>query len=147
MNKNAVKNTMLSLEEDQLAHAQEHYREYLESARLDRTEPIESDEQAQAETAGDAARAFDQPVHSHSDKIAKLRTIDFGPKTEVEEGAIVKVDGRHFVVAVATTRFECEGNCLMGISAQAPIYKAMEGKCAGDSGTVNGRSFKIEAVL
>lgn len=147
MNKNAVKNTMLNLEEAQLAHAREHYREYLESARLDRTEPVDRDEQAQAETAGDAAKAFDQPVHTHADKIAKLKMIDFGPKTEVEEGAIVKVDGRHFVIAVATARFECEGNCLMGISTQAPIFKAMEGKGAGETCSVNGRSFNIEEVL
>ena len=138
---------MLGLEEAALEHAREKYLDFVASARLDRSEPIENDEQAQAEIASDLSEAFDQPVHAHADKIAKLNTIDFGPKSEVEEGAIVKVSGRYFVIAVSTAKFSCEGNELMGISAQAPIYEAMEGKRAGDTCTFNGREMKVEDVL
>jgi hypothetical protein len=65
----------------------------------------------------------------------------------VEEGAIVKVAGRQFVVAVATDRFSCDGHELMGISAQAPLYAAIEGKQAGETCRFNGRDIEIEAVI
>lgn len=146
MDKQSVKITMLSLEEDALKAARETYLAYVADARLDRSEPIESDEQAQAEIASDLSEAFDQPIHTHEEKIQKLKTIDFGPKSEVSEGAIVNINGCYFVIAVSTARFNCEGTELMGISTAAPIYAAMEGKRPGETCTFNGRSLVLEEV-
>ena len=147
MDKERVKQTMLELEQQQFDTSRDAYLGYVSSARLDRTEPIENDELAQAAFARDLSEAFDEPLHAHADKIAKLRQIDFGPKSAVEEGAIVKVAGRQFVVAVATDRFSCDGQELMGISAQAPVYAAIEGKRAGETCSFNGRDIEIEAVI
>lgn len=147
MDKERVKQTMLKLEQQRFDTSRDAYLGYVSSARLDRTEPIENDELAQAAFARDLSEAFDEPVHAHADKIAKLKQIDFGPKSAVEEGAIVKVAGRQFVVAVATDSFTCDGNELMGISAQAPLYAAIEGKRAGETCSFNGRAIEIEAVI
>jgi transcription elongation GreA/GreB family factor len=147
MDKERVKQAMLVLEQQQFEASREAYLDYVSSARLDRSEPIEIDELAQAAFARDLSEAFDEPVHAHAEKIEKLRRIDFGPKRSVEEGAIVTVAGRQFVVAVATDRFTCDGNELMGISTAAPLYTAMEGKQAGDTCTFNGREMRIEAVV
>jgi hypothetical protein len=147
MDKERVKQTMLELEQKQFDASREAYLDYVRSARLDRSEPIENDELAQAAFARDLSEAFDEPVHAHAEKIATLQRIDFGPKRSVEEGAIVKVAGRQFVVAVATDRFICDGIELMGISAAAPLYAAIEGKQAGDTCTFNGREIRIEAVI
>ena len=147
MDKKRVKQAMLELEQQQFEASKEAYLDYVSSARLDRTEPIEDDELAQAFFASDLSEAFDEPVHDHADKIAKLKRIDFGPKSFVEEGAIVKVAGRHFVVSVATGRFSCDGNELMGISTASPLYAAIEGKQAGDKCTLNGREIRIDAVI
>ena len=146
MNKNAIKKTMLALSRLELESAQRHYQEYLSQARLDRSESIEDGQQSQAEFASDLAEAFDMQEHDFEEKIRLLETIDFGPKTEVEPGAVVKVAGRHFVVGVSTARFACEGQDLMGISTQAPIYQAMEGKRAGDKCTFRGKELHVEAI-
>lgn len=146
MNKDAVKRTMLALSRAELESAQRHYQEYLSGARLDRSEPIEAGEQSMAEFASDLAEAFDMQEHSFEEKIRQLESIDFGPKKEVAPGAIVKVAGRHFVVAVSTARFECEGQSLMGISTEAPIYQTMKGKRVGDECSFRGRLLNIEAI-
>lgn len=146
MDKQRVKQTMLRLEQQHFNASREEYLRFVASARLDRTEPIENDEQAQAEFASDLSEAFDQPVHAHADKIAKLQRIDFGPKDKVEEGAIVKIMDRHFVIAVPTDRFLCDGIELMGISAQAPLFQAIEDKVPGDAATFNGRRFVVDLV-
>jgi hypothetical protein len=101
---------------------------------------------AQAELASDLSEAFDDTMHSHSDKIEKLAAMDFGPKNKVEEGAVVKLGGRFFVIAVSTGKFVCDGNEIMGISTQAPIYAELEGKRAGDAISFNGRELVIEEV-
>jgi len=147
MNKQIVKQTMLALEVRDLESAREKYLEYVGSARLDRSEPIEDHEQAQAQFASDLSEAFDDTAHSHSDKIEKLSAMDFGPKSKVEKGEVVKLGGRFFVIAVSTGKFECDGNEIMGISTHAPIYAELEGKCAGDAIWFNGRKLVIEEVV
>ena len=87
-NKDHIRETMLSLETAALKSAREKYLDYVSTARLDRSEPIENDEQAQAEVASDFAEALDDTLDDYVDKLDKLRTIDFGPKSEVSEGAV-----------------------------------------------------------
>lgn len=146
MDKAHLKETMLKLTEAELAQATKKYAQFLGSARLDRSETIESDEQAQAEAAADLAEAFDDQVHGYQDKIARLCQIDFGPRAEVSEGAAIELGDRHLVVAVSTGAFECEGKSFVGISTTAPIFAAMEGKRAGESCTLNGRELVIGEI-
>jgi hypothetical protein len=85
-------------------------------------------------------------VHSHSDKIEKLAAMDFEPKSKVNEGAVVELGGRFFVIAVSTGKFVYDGNEIMGISTQAPIYAELEGKRSGDAISFKGRELVIEDV-
>lgn len=146
MNKDELKQTMLVLETEVLNSARENYRSYVANAVLDRSEPIELDEQAQAEVASDFAEALDDTLHDYTHKLELLRNIDFGAKTQVEEGAVVTLSGRNFVVAVSTSKFVCHGIEYMGISTRAPIYDAIEGTQAGDTIEFNGQRLMVEAV-
>lgn len=146
MDKNIIKETMLSLEGAALQSAREKYFDYVADARLDRSEPIESDEQAQAEIASDLSEALDDTLHDHTDKLDKLREVDFGPKSTVTEGALVRLSGRYFVIAVSTSKFTCDGREVMGISTMAPIFEAIEGARAGETVEFNGRKLVIEDV-
>ncbi|HEX7030940.1 MAG TPA: hypothetical protein VF254_10100 [Gammaproteobacteria bacterium] len=146
MDKHIIKETLLSLEGAALQSAREKYFDYVAAARLDRSEPVENDEQAQAELASDLSEALDDNLHDHADKADKLRQIDFGPKSAVTEGALVRLSGRYFVIAVSTSKFTCDGREVMGISTMAPIFKAIEGARAGESVAFNGRKLVIEEV-
>lgn len=146
MNKDHVRTTMLSLTEDALNHAKQGYADFLQSARIDRSESVEVGDAALAEHASDLAEAFDQPIHTNADKLAKLERIDFGPKTEVEEGALVRLNGRYFVIAVPTAKFICEGESFMEISTDAPIFQPMQGLAAGDDFSFGEQQFEIEQL-
>ena len=58
-----------------------------------------------------------------------MREVDFGPKSAVTEGALVRLSGRYFVIA-----------------AMAPIFGAIEGARAGETVEFNGRKLVIEDV-
>jgi hypothetical protein len=146
LDKNNIKETMLSLEAAVFQSAREKYLDYVADARLDRSEPIENDERAQAEVASDFSEALDDTIHDHSDKLDKLRRIDFGPKSTVTEGALVRVSGRCFIIAVSTAKFTCEGQEIMGISTMAPIFEAIEGARAGETVDFKGRRLLIEEI-
>ena len=146
MNKDHVRSTMLSLTEDALKHAKQGYADFLNSAKIDRGGPVEAGDAAMAEQASDLAEAFDQPIHTNIEKLDKLETINFGPKDEVGEGAVVKFNGRHFVIAVPTSKFICEGESFMGISTDAPIYQAMKGLTTGDEFSFGDQKYEIELL-
>ena len=59
---------------------------------------------------------------------------------------MVTPGGRLFIIAVSTGKFVCDGNEVMGISTQAPIYAELKGKRAGDPISFNGRELVIEEV-
>ena len=145
-NKAHIRETMLSLETAALQSARENYLDYVFTAKVDQSEPVENDELAQAEIASDLAEALDDTLHDYADKIDKLRMIDFGPKSTVEEGAVVKLSGRYFAIAVSTSRFICQGREVMGISTMAPIFEAIEGARAGETVQFNGRDLIVEDV-
>jgi hypothetical protein len=65
---------MLSLEGAALQSAGEKHFDYIADAQLDGSEPIESDEQAQAEIASDLSEPLDDTLHDHTDKLHKLRS-------------------------------------------------------------------------
>jgi hypothetical protein len=146
MDKNVMKETMLSLESAALQSAREEYFDYVADARLDRSEPVESDEQAHAEMASALSEALDDTLHNHTDKLDKLKKVDFGPKSTVTEGALVRLSGRYFVIAVSTSNFTCDGQEVMGISTMAPIYNLIEGARVGEIVEFNGRNLVIEEI-
>ena len=146
MDKNIIKQTMLSLEGAVLESDREKYFDYVAGARLDRSKPIERDEQAHAEIAGELSEALDDTVHDRTDKLDKLRAIDFGPKSTVTEGALVRLSGRYFIIAVSTSKFTCDGREVMGISTMAPIFKAIKGARTGETVEFAGRKLVIEDV-
>jgi len=146
IDKNHLRETMLALTEAELAQAHEKYEQFLRAARLDRLEPVESGEQAQAETAADLAEAFDDREHEIEAKLSAIRALDFGPKSEVEPGAVVRFGERYIVIGVSTAEFRCDDRTFVGVSPAAPIYSALEGKRQGEDGEFRGRTLHVHEV-
>ncbi|EIJ35457.1 hypothetical protein [Thiothrix nivea] len=146
INKIALRETMLSLELDKLHTVEANYQEFLQQARVDNTDGYDDDELSHALESSDMAALLDQSIHEYQEKIDRLKAIDFSPRTQVEPGAVVKFKNRHFVISVATNQFECTGESYMGISADAPVYAALQGLEAGDTFDLNGKEVKIQAV-
>jgi transcription elongation GreA/GreB family factor len=144
--KTELRDKMMALEAEELRAAREHYKAFLMDSRLAENEPHERDEMAAARAAADLAHGFDDPINDHEAKIDALEALDTGPSTEVGPGAVVTLNGRNFIVAVSTRRFDCGGVSYMGISQESPIYKKMAGLEAGERFDQNGIQIVIDAV-
>jgi|ERR1700754_957190 hypothetical protein len=140
------RNTILSLEAEKLNFSREAYIDYLKGTAWDAGEPSDHDGASHRSSDAELAEGFECPLHTHTEALAKLQRIDFGPKSEVEEGALVRFGGQWFVIAVSTAEFACDGVNYIGISTQAPIYNAMAGKRAGEIFEFRGRHISIEDV-
>ncbi|WP_022704438.1 hypothetical protein [Pseudorhodobacter ferrugineus] len=144
--KTAVRNKMLALEQAELDFAEDKHERFTEESLLDDRDNWDKDDMALSRTAADQAAALDQPVFVHAAKIEALEDMDFGPTDTVDLGAIVVVDGRNFVVAVSTTKFDCDGAKYLGISESSPIYRAMAGLKKGETFELNGKTLAIDDV-
>ena len=105
-NKDHIRETMLSLETAALHSARDNYLDYVSAAKLDRSEPIENDEQAQAEVASELAEALDDTLHDYADKIEKLKMIDFSAQS-VNRPLKVGACGDHFEDGVSQAEQVC----------------------------------------
>jgi hypothetical protein len=146
MDKSRIRDRLLSLEADELQETREAYAEYVAGAHIDASEPIDAQEQSQAVQSRNLSEAFECPLHDQLDKIDLLKRIDFGPKTKVEAGAVVKFDDRYYVIGVATARFACDGQPFMGISTEAPIYAELEDRQAGERFAFKGHEHLVQEV-
>jgi hypothetical protein len=141
-----LKNTMLNLEAEKLAYAKRAYVDYLHNSAPDYSQARDHGEFSQRFNEAEIAQAFECPLHSYEEAIATISAIDFGPKTEVEPGAIIQLEGKWFVVGAATAPFTCGGTTYLGISTQAPIYQCLEGKHAGETCKWNDKNLQLSAV-
>lgn len=147
MDKAALRSRLLGLEEEELRNTQQAYLDYMATAKLNWGEHYDDGEESQAERARFLSEQLDCPLHTHAEKLEIIRRLDFGHKTKVEPGAVVRIGGRWFVVAVATAPFNCDGETLVGISTHAPIYEEIEYLKAGDTFAFAGRNQTVEEVL
>jgi hypothetical protein len=146
LSKTSLQATIRNPQEAQLRQSRDAYASYLAGARRDRTEPTDPDQASQEFGNAELAEYFEGPARTYEAALQRLQSIDFGPKSHVEEGAAVQVDDRWFVVGIATQAFVCDGLTYMGISTDAPIYKALEGAVAGEAVAFRGRDLKVQAI-
>jgi hypothetical protein len=141
MDKSIIKETMLSLEGAALQSAREKHFDYVADASLDRSELIESDEQAQAEIASDLSEALDDTLQDHTDKLDKLREVDFAPKSTACAAfwSILRHCGLHQQVHMRWSR----GHRYFH---NGPDFRGNRRSTGGEAVEFNGRKLVIEDV-
>lgn len=147
MDKLALKAKIIELLGRDWKQTSEEYSAYLDGAKVDRSEPVESDEMSQAGQTAEIAEAIGADAGNDEQRIQRVNEIDFGPKSEVDEGAVVRIGKMNYVVAASTPEFDIDGQPCRGIGSASPLYQAMEGLTAGESFSFNGKNMKIAAVM
>jgi hypothetical protein len=147
MDKSRIRERLLSLEVHEFSDTREAYADYVAGAHVTTDAgAVDSQDQSQAVQSRNLSEAFDSPLHVQQHKLDLLERIDFGPKTAIKPGAVVRLDGCYFVISVATGPFDFDGHLLMGLSPEAPIYAELEGRRAGERFNFRGRDHVVQEV-
>jgi phage terminase small subunit len=146
IDKQKVKEVMLRLESKFVEKANINYSEFLEDNQLDGEIAESVDDHSHIVENEEIAHTLERQIFIHQQHIAQLESIDFSSKTHVDLGAVIKINGKYFVVAVAEPKFDFEGKAFIGISVEAPFYAAMRGLKVGSTFTFNNTVFTIEAI-
>ena len=146
IDKQALRNKLLSLEAVSAEQARKLYEDFLSTARLNRAEQMDEGDRSQAEHAAAVAGNLEEQIHAHLSHREILESLPLHPMNSVDRGAIVTVNGRNLVLAVPTQPFTFQGMEILGISCEAPLAKAMLGLGPGDSIDYEQTQLVIEAV-
>lgn len=91
---------------------------------------------------------FAQQMAKATEQLDLLKRIPVDkPCNKVEFGAIVITYKQRLFVSTAVGKLQVGNEEYFAISPIVPIFKAMEGKRAGESFTLNGNTIKILEVL
>ncbi|QDH78551.1 hypothetical protein FKX85_05700 [Echinicola soli] len=146
MDKNLIKQELLKKEKKHIEQSNESHYNFLRASDVNVEQVTDLDDRSHQSQSADISQRLDGAVHNHEDHLATIEAISFEPKTTVEPGAIVSVNGRCIIVAVSKPPFKIGDRNFIGISTEAPIYKELKGKKAGDSFTFNNQKFTIEII-
>lgn len=146
MDKKKLKEFLLSLERAQVNKAELNYEAYLSEIKHDWTGVEDIDDHSHVVEGEERKQQMERQVLDHKMHLELINSIDFEPMSEVDLGAVVKVNENYLIVAAAEPKFKFDGDVFMGISVSAPIYAQLRGKKAGDEFVFNGKSFKIKEV-
>ena len=146
MDKQVIKDILLNMEYKSIEKAEMNYHDFLTENNIDRSDVVDDDDQSHLVESEDLTSALDAQVIEHKRHLEIIKHIVFEPKTEIELGAIAKINNKYFVFAVAEPRFEFEGKEFIGVSPSAPIYKSLKDKKAGDDVVFNNLTFHIEEI-
>jgi hypothetical protein len=91
---------------------------------------------------------YAQQLATTTEQINLLERINPGNLSEkVEFGVVVITETQKIFVSTGLGRIQVDGDTFFAISPAVPIYKAIEGKRAGDSFSFNNKTMKILDVF
>lgn len=146
MNKLELKSFLLKLERESIGKAELNYEDYLAEIKHDWSGVEDIDDHSHVIEGEEKSYQLEKQVLEHKRYLEIIESISFDPMTEVDLGAVVKVNDKYFIVATAEPKFQFDGKTFMGISVGAPIYNLLRGKKVGDEFVFNGKTFKINEV-
>jgi transcription elongation GreA/GreB family factor len=126
---------------------QTQWNMYHANSDLDEGDTKDPDDFSQQTESTEMARHLEGMLAQSRQRLAQFESIPFSKTHEVvEPGALVTTSKHILLVGVAVSAFESDEGTVVGISTQAPIYKQLAGKKAGDVVEFHGESIEITAI-
>jgi len=145
--KKSVLKLFLTCAEEQLNKFKAMEQDLLDAANMG-DEDKESQIESPMEGMMEDVQIQGQSVDHFSMIVSNLKQVDPNlMKNNVEFGALVSTNNGIFLVAAPVAKTGTGSFEVTGISTQAPIFKAMEGKEEGDSFEFNQKKYKIDRIV
>lgn|SRR5690606_6077261 len=144
--KEIIKNQIIKNEQQDIDALRKMYEIYSGAADLDEESSLGHEDFAKQDESRESARSLKLRIDRAQQLLDGFTKIDFGPKTQVEPGALIMTDSLNFMIGIASAMFEHEGQNYMGLNTDAPIYEVLKKAKTGD--TIDfGRTYQITEIL
>lgn len=144
--KRRVRDAMAQLAREELEATRGNVDSQQQAAELDQDEPVSSDDTSQSDVAGEMHGLLEEALERQEAGLAAIEGLDVSVAEVAQVGAIVGFAGQRYLVGVVSGEVEVDGATYEGISADSPVFGAIEGLRAGETFTVNDREQRIELL-
>lgn len=146
MNKDQIKADLVAhLREGLLADMAEANAEGA-AALVDEQDETRVDDISHEDEAGELHGLVEKVDERENAAADAAEQLDMSATDVVRPGAVIEMDGQHFVVGVASSAFTSGGVEYSGISTDAPVYETLVGKKAGDTFTFADAEHHVGSV-
>ncbi len=142
--KQRLKDALINHLRDAVAAVRQSVSAEDSAALLDQTSSFTVDDQSQSDEAGAMAAIFAESVARAEDHLAAVEALDMAPREQVQPGAVVGFGDQRYVVGVVTGPLACDGVDYEGISTDAEMYAAIQGRQLGEEFEFRGRRLSID---
>lgn len=96
----------------------------------------------------DLMNALEEQLQQVEQDIDRLGQLDAATHaTTVQFGTVVHTSARNFLIAASIDEFDAMGRRYLGVTPKAPVVQALLGRSVGESATVNGVTYTVEAIV
>lgn len=141
--KQEVANICIQKQEEQV----ENFNSRVASMRSDINDNTDSASQSEDRNADktEMLTMYENELAFSTADLNNLKSLDpAAENSTVEPGALVVTKEMIFFIAISTEKFEIDGVTVIGISARAPIYEAMQGLTKGEAFKFNETEYLIK---
>lgn len=147
MNKAAILEKIIEEQQkivDSMVTSREEYRE--ESDLDENSGTIDPEDLSNQTNAKEMEMRMHVMLDNAKAELEKLQQYAGVEKNEVAAGALVDTGDRLFFVGSGIASMQVFGKELLGVSLEAPAFRVMAGKKAGDSFTLGNETYSILSV-
>ena len=146
MNKTELKNKLIELQKASVANLEEKINTSHSMVDVDESDTIDPEDLSHQWESAESEHIFKQQLSKAKIDLSLIEQIDFSAKSKVEPGAFVRTEQFNFIIAFATIPFDHNGDHIVGISVDSPIYREMKDLQNGQTFSVSGNTYTIEEI-
>lgn len=146
MDKSKLVNTLKKMQDELISELEEKVATTNSMVDLDEGDTIDPEDFSHQSESGELNSLIKAQLVKSKLNRTELDSIDFSPKSSVEEGAVVETNLHTIVVGFPTIPFDFEGYHIVGISKDAPLYPYILGKKEGNNFSFSGRDYEIKKI-
>lgn len=153
-----MEDSKLEAKQHILAECLRIQRAVVDNARKAMNDAQESANEGDDSTEEKLYNSYREEMHNKRDMFARhfeLAMDDLNQLNQIvtskeyhraEFGSVVETDGGTYFISTSLGQVKVDGKVIFAVSALAPVYKAFEGKKAGDAFSFRDKSFKIKEI-
>ena len=119
---------------------------YNTTTDLDEETTIDLDDQSHQADIQDMKIEMNQKLQMEEEDLRQIKSLKLREAKQVQEGAVVETDKAYFFIGFAFAPIDYNDRKILGVSLEAPAYKANEGKKKGDEFILGENKQKIVAI-
>ncbi len=147
MDKLALKETLIKAHKETLEELKAEYASNRSGENLSLDDVRDVDDHSHRKQTEEYLKAMELQIQQREKEIEKLRSLDFGRKTLVTEGAVALVNDQYYIIGIPACQFDLEGKHFVAMSPDAPFYQALMDKRQKDSFVFNSKTYTVESIF